>query len=108
MCRPCAAPYCYRSLARVRRTQDAKPGVHGKPQRGSPTPHGASVAPGGAINFAVFSSGATAVSLVLYTAEDQRAGHVTAEIPLSPDTNRTVRGRRRSVAVRLHAPKCVR
>ena len=52
------------------RAQEAKAGVHGKPLRGLPAPHGASSTPQG-VNFAVFSSGATAVSLVLYTPEDQ-------------------------------------
>ena len=44
--------------------------MHGKPLRGLPAPHGASSTPQG-VNFAVFSSGATAVSIVLYTPEDQ-------------------------------------
>jgi hypothetical protein len=52
------------------RAQEAKAGVHGVPLRGSPTPHGATSTPQG-MNFAVFSSAATAVSLVLYTPEDQ-------------------------------------
>jgi isoamylase len=76
--------------------------VHGKPQRGSPTPHGASLAPGG-VNFAVFSSAATSVSLVLYTPEDQATGRVTEEIELSPDTNRTARARARALLRRRRA-----
>jgi pullulanase/glycogen debranching enzyme len=51
--------------------------VHGKPLRGLPTPLGATSAPQG-INFAVFSSAATAVSLVLYTPEDQVRRHALA------------------------------
>ena len=58
--RACAAPPA----------QEAKAGVHEKPLRGLPAPHGASSTPQG-VNFAVFSSAATAVSLVLYTPEDQ-------------------------------------
>jgi hypothetical protein len=69
-------------------TQAARPGVHGKPQRGSPTPHGATVTSGGAVNFAVFSSGATAVSLVF---ADAASGTVTGEIALDAALNRTAR-----------------
>ena len=67
-------------------TQAAQPGVHGKPQRGSPTPHGATVTSAGAVNFAVFSSGATAVSLIF---ADAASGQVTGEIALDPALNRT-------------------
>jgi isoamylase len=70
--------------------------VHGKPQRGSPTPHGAEACASG-VNFAVFSSTASALSLVLCTREDHAAGRVTAEVVLDPVLNRTARAR---------APRC--
>ncbi len=42
-----------------------------------------------AINFAIFASSATSVSLVLFTEEDLQAGCTTHEIKLSPQLNRT-------------------
>jgi hypothetical protein len=43
----------------------------------------------GAINFAIFSSSASAVSLVLFTEEDLQAGRTTHEIKLSTELNCT-------------------
>lgn len=43
----------------------------------------------GGINFAVFTSSAYAVSLVLFTEQDLHNGAVTHEIELNPDVNRT-------------------
>jgi hypothetical protein len=42
-----------------------------------------------AYNFAVYASGATSVSLCLFTRADLDAGRVTAELPLDPAVNRT-------------------
>lgn len=42
-----------------------------------------------AYNFALFSSAAQGVSLVLFTEQDLAAGRATYEIPLDPDYNRT-------------------
>ncbi len=42
-----------------------------------------------AVNFAVFSASATAVSLCLFTEEDLRQGRLTHEIQLNPEINRT-------------------
>ena len=41
------------------------------------------------INFAIFSSAATAVSLCLFTEGDLQEGRVTHEVNLSADLNRT-------------------
>ena len=41
------------------------------------------------VNFAVFASSATAVSVCLFTEADLQAGRVTHEVPLSPELNRT-------------------
>ncbi len=41
------------------------------------------------INFAIFASSATSVSLVLFTEKDLQAGCTTHEIKLSPQLNRT-------------------
>lgn len=43
----------------------------------------------GGINLAVFSSGATAVSLCLFREEDLHNGRVTFELPLNARMNRT-------------------
>ena len=43
----------------------------------------------GATNFAVVSTGATAVMLVLFREDDLAAGRATHEIPLDPQLNRT-------------------
>ena len=43
----------------------------------------------GATNFAVVSTGATAVTLVLFREDDLAAGRATHEIPLDPGPNRT-------------------
>ena len=43
----------------------------------------------GATNFAVVSTGATSVALVLFCEDDLEAGRVTHEIPLDPQLNRT-------------------
>jgi len=43
----------------------------------------------GATNFAVVSTGATAVVLVLFRKDDLAAGRVTHEISLDPQVNRT-------------------
>lgn len=58
------------------------------PQRGRPTPAGAIFCDDG-VNFAVFSSGATSVSLCLFTEDDIQNGKITAEVPLHPILNRT-------------------
>ncbi len=42
-----------------------------------------------AVNFSVFSSSATAVSLCLFTEQDLQVGRLTAEISLSPKLNKT-------------------
>ncbi|EFJ40420.1 1,4-alpha-glucan branching enzyme II, isoamylase, partial [Volvox carteri f. nagariensis] len=64
--------------------------LHGPVLTGRPEPLGASIdADTGAINFAVFSSSATAVRLVLFTEADLTAGRATLEVPLDPTTNRT-------------------
>lgn len=41
------------------------------------------------MNFAVYASSATSVSLCLFTEADLQAGKVTCELPLSPTLNRT-------------------
>ena len=41
------------------------------------------------VNFAVYASSATSVSLCLFTETDLQAGRVTCEVPLSPELNRT-------------------
>ena len=41
------------------------------------------------VNFAVYASSATSVSLCLFTEADLQAGRVTHEVPLSPELNRT-------------------
>jgi len=43
----------------------------------------------GATNFAVVSTGATGVALVLFREDDLAAGRLTHEIPLDPQLNRT-------------------
>lgn len=43
----------------------------------------------GAVNFAVYSSNATGIRLVLFTEQDLMAGKATAEIELSPINNQT-------------------
>lgn len=43
----------------------------------------------GVTNFAVFSSAATAVSLVLFSESDLEAGRPTNEVPLDPRHNRS-------------------
>lgn len=41
------------------------------------------------VNFSVYSSSATSVSLCLFTESDLQAGKVTFEVALSPQLNRT-------------------
>ncbi len=41
------------------------------------------------MNFAVYASSATSVSLCLFTEADLQAGKVTCELPLSSELNRT-------------------
>ena len=41
------------------------------------------------VNFAVYASSATSVSVCLFTEADLQAGRVTHEVPLSPELNRT-------------------
>ena len=41
------------------------------------------------VNFAVYASNATSVSLCLFTEADLQAGRVTCEVPLSSNLNRT-------------------
>ena len=41
------------------------------------------------VNFAVYASSATSVSLCLFTEADLQAGKVTCEVPLAPELNRT-------------------
>ena len=43
----------------------------------------------GMVNFAVFSSGASGMSLCLFTEDDLRDGRTTYEIPLDPEFNKT-------------------
>lgn len=57
---------------------------------GKPEPLGAHLDPQrSAVNFAVFSASASAVSLCLFTEDDLRQGRVTHEIQLNPEINRT-------------------
>eukprot|EP00879_Flechtneria_rotunda_P004985 GHRR01005261.1.p1 GENE.GHRR01005261.1~~GHRR01005261.1.p1 ORF type:complete len:888 (+),score=273.41 GHRR01005261.1:539-3202(+) len=64
--------------------------AYGKPLRGSPTPLGATYNKEmGAINFALQSSGAAAVKLVLFTEADLTDGKSTYEITLDPVYNKT-------------------
>ena len=51
--------------------------------------HALRIAPQDAINFAVFSSAATTVTLCLFTEGDLQLGRVTHEVELSPNLNRT-------------------
>nr|AAL31015.1 isoamylase precursor [Triticum aestivum] len=55
---------------------------------GMPAPLGATALAGG-VNFAVYSGGATAAALCLFTPEDLKADRVTEEVPLDPLMNRT-------------------
>ncbi|CAD6264731.1 unnamed protein product [Miscanthus lutarioriparius] len=55
---------------------------------GMPAPLGATALHGG-VNFAVYSSGASAASLCLFTPDDLKADTVTEEVPLDPLLNRT-------------------
>ena len=41
------------------------------------------------VNFAVYASSATSLSLCLFTEADLQAGRVTHEVPLSAELNRT-------------------
>jgi pullulanase/glycogen debranching enzyme len=62
--------------------------MHGAPQRGEPVPLGAT-ATARATNFALFSSSARAVSLLLFTADDRASGRITVEIELDPASNKS-------------------
>ncbi|CAO2162756.1 unnamed protein product [Urochloa humidicola] len=55
---------------------------------GMPAPLGATALDGG-VNFAVYSAGASAASLCLFTPDDLEADTVTEEVPLDPLFNRT-------------------
>ncbi|CAL9041623.1 isoamylase 1, chloroplastic-like isoform X1 [Musa acuminata AAA Group] len=55
---------------------------------GSPAPLGATACDGG-VNFAIYSSGATAAALCLFTLSDLTANRVTEEVVLDPLINRT-------------------
>uniref|UniRef100_A0A0E0LWZ8 Glycosyl hydrolase family 13 catalytic domain-containing protein n=1 Tax=Oryza punctata TaxID=4537 RepID=A0A0E0LWZ8_ORYPU len=55
---------------------------------GMPAPLGATALDGG-VNFAVYSAGASAASLCLFTHDDLEADEVTEEVPLDPLFNRT-------------------
>ncbi|KAM3209997.1 hypothetical protein ACQJBY_064194 [Aegilops geniculata] len=55
---------------------------------GMPAPLGATALAGG-VNFAVYSGGATAAALCLFTPEDLKADRVTEEVSLDPLMNRT-------------------
>jgi len=71
---------------------EAVPKVCGKPRKGSAGTLGASRVPGDkedTVNFAVYSSTATAVSLVLFTPEALAAGEVTAELELDDRVHKT-------------------
>lgn len=71
---------------------EAVPKVCGKPRKGSAGTLGASRVPGDkedTVNFAVYSSAATAVSLVLFTPEALAAGEVTAELELDDRVHKT-------------------
>ena len=48
-----------------------------------------SLHPQDGVNFSVYSSSATSVSLCLFTESDLQAGKVTCEVALSPQLNRT-------------------
>jgi isoamylase len=64
--------------------------VAGAVLRGAPEPLGATLDPcSGAVNFAVYSGNAWAVSLCLFTEADLLAGRVTAEVPLPAARHRT-------------------
>ncbi|KXZ47657.1 hypothetical protein GPECTOR_33g539 [Gonium pectorale] len=64
--------------------------VHGPVLTGKPEPLGASIdADTGAVNFAIFTSSASSVSLVLFTEADLAAGRSSFEVPLDPYVNRT-------------------
>ena len=41
------------------------------------------------VNFAVYASSATSVSVCLFTEADLQAGRMTHEVPLSPELNKT-------------------
>ncbi|KAJ3676835.1 hypothetical protein LUZ60_002559 [Juncus effusus] len=55
---------------------------------GVPDPLGATVCDGG-VNFAVYSSNATAVAVCLFTLDDLKANRVTEVVPLDPLINKT-------------------
>eukprot|EP00899_Mesostigma_viride_P008124 jgi/Mesvir1/17312/Mv07708-RA.1 len=63
--------------------------LYDTPQRGTSSPLGASLTADNALNFAITSTRATAVSLVLFTEKDLAEGRITSEIPLDPVRNRT-------------------
>ncbi|GAX79055.1 hypothetical protein CEUSTIGMA_g6495.t1 [Chlamydomonas eustigma] len=64
--------------------------LYSAPLCGRPLPLGAHAESAlDAVNFSVFSSSATFISLCLFTEPDLQAGIVTAEIPLNPELNRT-------------------
>ncbi|KIZ04667.1 glycogen operon protein GlgX [Monoraphidium neglectum] len=64
--------------------------AYGAPLRGKAEPLGATYDKElDAYNFAVFSSAAQGVSLVLFTEQDLAAGRATYELPLDPLANRT-------------------
>ncbi|KAL3692101.1 hypothetical protein R1sor_005752 [Riccia sorocarpa] len=67
---------------------NVNPHVCDKPQRGRPLPFGSTAMSNG-VNFAVHSSGASAVSLCLYTEGDLEKGTITKEIKLKPQVNKT-------------------
>ncbi|GJP55788.1 hypothetical protein CLOM_g14776, partial [Closterium sp. NIES-68] len=86
-------PSFLRDAATVRRMAERDFGsghgvLYDTPQRGSATPYGATAVDNG-VNFAVHSSGATAVSVCLFTPEGLAQGKPSAEVPLHPILNRT-------------------
>ncbi|KAG6557828.1 hypothetical protein Mapa_000595 [Marchantia paleacea] len=69
-------------------TNQADDRICGKPLRGRPLPFGPFSMNDG-VNFSVHSSGASAVSLCLYTEADLEKGQITKEIELHPEFNKT-------------------
>jgi len=64
-------------------------GAYSAPIRGEAEPLGPSLIQGGSVNLAVYASGATSVTLCLFTEADMAQGRTSHEIPLDPNFNRT-------------------
>ncbi|CAK0735857.1 hypothetical protein CVIRNUC_000651 [Coccomyxa viridis] len=80
----------HRTAWSERSGQEGHPSLFEAPLRGLSEPYGATLVQGQeGVNFAVYASSATAVSVCLFTEADLQAGRVTHEVPLFPELNRT-------------------